>query len=121
MEAKPATNNNDMRTGAPDSDSRSVEREGAQASARDIVKWGAIAAAPAPQASLTVSRQPRPSGLRQNAASAALRSSVSYFEYDLRRAPRIHPHFASNAIRGGLNQRFRYYTNPQAISSHSSA
>jgi hypothetical protein len=26
--------------------------------------------------------------------------------YDLRRAPRIHPHFASNAIRGGLNQRF---------------
>ena len=57
MEAKPATNNNDMRTGAPDSDSRSVEREGAQASARDIVKWGAIAAAPAPQASLTVSRQ----------------------------------------------------------------
>ena len=26
--------------------------------------------------------------------------------YDLRRAPRIHPHFARNAIRGGLNQRF---------------
>ncbi len=26
--------------------------------------------------------------------------------YDLRRAPRIHPYFASNAIRGGLNQRF---------------
>jgi hypothetical protein len=26
--------------------------------------------------------------------------------YDLRRAPSIHPHFASNAIRGGLNQRF---------------
>ena len=26
--------------------------------------------------------------------------------YDLRRAPRIHPRFASNAIRGGLNQRF---------------
>jgi hypothetical protein len=25
--------------------------------------------------------------------------------YDLRRAPRIHPHFTSNAIRGGLNQR----------------
>jgi hypothetical protein len=26
--------------------------------------------------------------------------------YDLRRVPRILPHFASNAIRGGLNQRF---------------
>jgi rhodanese-related sulfurtransferase len=26
--------------------------------------------------------------------------------YDLRRASCIHPHFASNAIRGGLNQRF---------------
>ena len=26
--------------------------------------------------------------------------------YDLRHAPCIHPHFASNAIRGGLNQRF---------------
>ncbi len=26
--------------------------------------------------------------------------------YDLRRAPRIHPHFAGNAVRGGLNQRF---------------
>ncbi|MGH8716300.1 MAG: hypothetical protein ACREUI_06150, partial [Burkholderiales bacterium] len=36
----------------------SVEREGAQAAARDIVKRGASAAAPAPQASLTVSRQP---------------------------------------------------------------
>ncbi|MGH8711054.1 MAG: hypothetical protein ACREVA_07030, partial [Burkholderiales bacterium] len=35
-----------------------VVREGAQAAARNIVKWGAHAAAPAPQASLTVSRQP---------------------------------------------------------------
>jgi hypothetical protein len=26
--------------------------------------------------------------------------------YDLRRAPCIHPYFACNAIRGGLNQRF---------------
>ena len=26
--------------------------------------------------------------------------------YDFRHAPCIHPHFASNAIRGGLNQRF---------------
>ena len=26
--------------------------------------------------------------------------------YDLRRAPRIHPHFVSNTIRGVLNQRF---------------
>jgi len=25
--------------------------------------------------------------------------------YDLRRAPRIHPHFVRNAIRGGLDQR----------------
>ena len=33
--------------GAPDSDSRSVEREGAQAAAGSIVKRGAIAAAPA--------------------------------------------------------------------------
>jgi hypothetical protein len=41
----------------PDSDSRSVEREGAQAAAGNTVKRGAIAAAPAPQASLTVSRQ----------------------------------------------------------------
>ena len=30
--------------------------------------------------------------------------------YDLRRAPCIHPHFASNAIRGGLNQRFHIIT-----------
>ena len=43
---------------APDSVSRSVVREGAQAAARNIVKWGAHAAAPAPQASRTVSRQP---------------------------------------------------------------
>jgi len=44
--------------GAPDSDSRSVEREGAQAAASNIVIRDAHAAAPAPQASLTVSRQP---------------------------------------------------------------
>ena len=31
---------------------------------------------------------------------------LSRLNYDLRRAPRIHSHFASNAIRGGLNQRF---------------
>jgi hypothetical protein len=47
-----------QRKSAPDSDSRSVEREGAQAAARNTRKRGAIAAAPAPQASLTVSRQP---------------------------------------------------------------
>jgi hypothetical protein len=58
VEAKPATNNDAMRQGAPDSDSHSVEREGAQAAARNIVKRGAHAASPAPQASLTVSRQP---------------------------------------------------------------
>src|SRR6266849_102848 len=46
------------RKGAPDSVSRSVVREGAQAAARNTVKRGAHAAAPAPQASLTVSRQP---------------------------------------------------------------
>ena len=46
------------RKGSPDSDSRSVEREGAQVAARNIVKRGAHAAAPAPQASLTVSRLP---------------------------------------------------------------
>jgi len=46
------------RKGAPDSVSRSVVREGAQAAARNTVKRGARAAAPAPQASLTVSRQP---------------------------------------------------------------
>jgi len=44
---------------APDSVSHSVVREGAQAAARDTVKRGAHAAAPAPQASLTVSRAPR--------------------------------------------------------------
>ena len=37
-----------------------MEREGAQAAARNTLKRGAIAAAPAPQASLTVSRQPLP-------------------------------------------------------------
>jgi len=64
--------------GAPDSDSRSVEREGAQAAARNTLKRGAIAAAPAPQASLTVSRQPllrRPAdsfGLLANWAAAQL-------------------------------------------------
>ncbi len=42
----------------PDSVSRSVVRAGAQAAAKEIVKRGAHAAAPAPQASLTVSRQP---------------------------------------------------------------
>ena len=46
------------RKGVPDSVSRSVVREGTQAAARNIAKWGAHAAAPAPQASLTVSRQP---------------------------------------------------------------
>jgi len=46
------------RKSASDSDSRSVERGGAQAAARNTVKRGAHAAAPAPQASLTVSRQP---------------------------------------------------------------
>ncbi|MGH8710922.1 MAG: hypothetical protein ACREVA_06360 [Burkholderiales bacterium] len=48
----------DRRKSAPDSVSRSVVREGAQAAARNIVKRGAHAAAPAPQAALTVSRQP---------------------------------------------------------------
>jgi hypothetical protein len=43
---------------APDSDSRSVEREGARAAEGNIMKRGAHAAAPAPQAALTVSRQP---------------------------------------------------------------
>ena len=44
----------------------SVEREGEQAAASKIVKWGAYAAAHAPQASLTVSRQhPASPPLRQ--------------------------------------------------------
>jgi hypothetical protein len=43
--------------GAPDSDSRSVEREGA-ARLRLRLSTGAYAAAPAPQASLTVSQPP---------------------------------------------------------------
>jgi hypothetical protein len=42
---------------ALDSDSRSVEREVAHAAARNTVKLGAIVAVPAPQASLTMSRQ----------------------------------------------------------------
>ena len=46
------------------SDSRSAEREGAQADARNTVKRGAIAAAPAPEASLTASRQPPDSDSR---------------------------------------------------------
>ncbi len=133
---------------APDSVSRSVVREGAQAAARYIVKWGAPAAAPAPQASLTVSRQPSHPGCgkmrrlrrarrsveprdvrpwrralaraskRKTASCDPLRCTASQVRryagpprlrspgYDLRCAPRILPHFASNAIRGGLNQRF---------------
>src|SRR5712692_2774706 len=94
------------RKGAPDSVSRSVVREGAQAAAGITVKRGAIAAAPAPQASLTVSRQPSHPGCgkmrRLHRCAPRLRSPG----YDLRRAPCIHPHFASNAICGGLNQRF---------------
>ena len=50
------------RQGAPDSVSRSVVREGTQAAARNTVKWGTHAAVPAPQASLTVSRQPSREG-----------------------------------------------------------
>src|SRR5713101_10121245 len=96
------------RKGAPDSVSRSVAREGAQAAARNTVKRGAHAAAPAPQASLTVSRQPSHPGCgkmrRLRRCAPRLRSP----SYDLRRAPRILPHFASNAIRGGFNQRFPY-------------
>ena len=134
------------RKGAPDSDSHSVEREGAQAAARNAVKRGAHTAAPAPQASLTVSRKPSLrvaakcgvcvvlaeawSSVRATAKASAgprnrnpashvpLRCTASQVQrcagpprrrspgYDLRRAPRIHLHFAGNAIRGGLNQRF---------------
>jgi hypothetical protein len=134
------------RKGAPDSVSRSVVREGAQAAAGITVKRGAHAAAPAPQASLTVSRQPSLwvaakcgvcvvlaeawSSVRATTKASAgprnrhpashvpLRCTASQVQrcagpprlrspgYDLRRAPCIHPHFASNAIRGGLNQRF---------------
>ena len=93
------------RKAAPDSDSRSVEREGAQAAARNTVKRGAHAAAPAPQASLTVSRQPSHPGCgkmrRLRRCAPRLRSP----SYDLRRAPCIQPHFASNAVHEGLNQR----------------
>ena len=49
VEAKPPTNNNAMRTGAPDSDSRSVEREGAHAAARDIVKRALMLPLPHPK------------------------------------------------------------------------
>ena len=98
------------RKGAPDSVSRSVVREGARAAARNTVKRGAHAAAPAPQASLTVSRQPSHPGcgkMRRLRRCAPRHRSPSY---DLRRAPRNHPHFASNAIRGGFNQRFLRFT-----------
>ena len=44
--------------GAPDSDSRSVEREGAQAAAGSIVKRALLLPLPHLIASLTVSRQP---------------------------------------------------------------
>jgi len=79
VEAKPATNNEVMRPGAPDSDSRSVEREGAQAAARNIVKWSGHAAAPAPQASLTVSRAPRTRtrvSVEREGVQAAARNNV---------------------------------------------
>ena len=103
---KPSDKAEIARKGAPDSVSRSVVREGAQAAARNTVKRGAHAAAPAPQASLTVSRQPSRPGCgkirRLRRCAPWLRSPG----YDLRRAPRIHPHFASNAICVGLNQRF---------------
>ena len=135
------------RKGAPDSDSRSVEREGVQAAARNIVKRGALASAPAPQASAfrvaavvppgcnkmrrlrRARRSVEPRDVRpwRRALARATASRRAYgplrctasqvpryagpprlrrLNYDLRRAPRIHPHFAGNAIRGGLNQRF---------------
>jgi hypothetical protein len=51
-----------------------------------------------------------PYGLRQNAVSAAPRSLVRSLSYEPRSASRIHPPFASNAIRVRLNQRFLIYT-----------
>ena len=78
------------REGAPDSDSRSVEREGAQAAARNIVKRGAHAAAPAPQASLTVSRQPPDSDSRsvvREGAQAAARNIVKWGAHAAAPAP----------------------------------
>ena len=131
---------NHQKEGDPHSDSRSVERGGAQAAARIIIKWGAYAAAPAlkeplikPRAVATAafrdgmrearcSQWPVPLASRatkQTARKATVPQGCGKMRrlrrcaprlrspgYDLRRAPCILPHFASNAIRGGLNQRF---------------
>ncbi len=90
---------------APDSVSRSVVREGAQAAARNTGKRGAHAAAPAPQASLTVSRQPSHPGCGENAPSGSLRGSSIVPAMALRRTSRIWRLFARNATHVGLNQR----------------
>jgi hypothetical protein len=71
------------RKGAPDSDSRSVEREGAQAAARNIVKRGAHAAAPALKEPLIKSRamrvagERRPDARREGAALSSHNASPS--------------------------------------------
>jgi len=46
------------------------------------------------------------SGACAAAPASGASANGSQPHYDLRRGPCIHPHFVSNAIRGGLNQRF---------------
>jgi len=105
------------RKGAPDSVSRSVAREGAQSCRKKHRETGrsccrsrtpSFAGRVAAAVPLGCSKMRR---LRR--CAPRLRSPG----YDLRRAPRIHPHFASNAIRGGLNQRSLSNTRPGPLRS----
>ncbi len=136
--AKPATNNNAMRTGIPDSDSR--ERgagRGACCRKKHCKMVRSCCRSRTPSFADRVAAAPVPSGcgkmqhLRRarrsveprvrataKASAGPLRCTalqvrrcagpprLRSLSYDLRRAPRIPSHFASNAIRGGLNQRF---------------
>ncbi|MGH8753360.1 MAG: hypothetical protein ACREUJ_05720 [Burkholderiales bacterium] len=81
----------------PDSVSRSVVRAGAQAAAKEIVKRGAHAAAPAPQASLTVSRQPPSLRVAATKHACFVARLTRCPGIELRLASRIHRFLASNA------------------------
>jgi len=95
-----------IRISAPDSVSRSVVRERAQAAARNTFKQGAHAAAPALQASLTVSRQPSLwVAAKFSVCVFALPGFVVQTTTFVARLAFIY-NFAGNAIDGGLNQRF---------------
>jgi len=102
------------RKGAPDSVSRSVVREGTQAAARNTVKTGRSCCrsrTPSFADRVAAAVPPGCGKIRRLCRCAPRCRSPSY---DLRRAPCIHPHFASNASRGGLNRRSLYVRSPKA-------